>query len=165
MRTFADDSFAKPELDDAFRAERKMLEALIGVAAAIAGNSAPLVAARVAEARVLGATRAQIHLAGQIGLGSRKGAQEAADAGLASALGDDDNAGCCEDGKACTSGSRGEPPRRSRRARAPARSPHGPSAAAVCSIRKQQAVRRCLAVTSKRRSLRPGNPAVATSAD
>lgn len=109
MRTFADQGFPKPELDEAFRAERKVLEALIGVAAAVAGNSASQVEARVAEALKLGATHAQIRLAGQIALTARKGAQDAADAAFASALGDDAKAGCCAAGQDCSSGGCGEP--------------------------------------------------------
>lgn len=111
MRAFADQGFPKPELDDAFRTERKVLEALIGVAAALAGNTGALVDARVAEARKLGATDAQIRLAGQIGLSARKGAEDAADASFARALGEDTKAaGCCESGKDCATGGCGEAP-------------------------------------------------------
>ena len=110
MRTFADQGFPKPDLDDAFRAERKVLEALIGVAAAVAGNAAGLVESRVAEARKLGATHAQIRLAGQIALTARKGAEQTADASFARSVGDHAKAGCCEAGQDCATGGCGEAP-------------------------------------------------------
>lgn len=110
MRTFADQGFPKPDLDNAFRAERKVLEALIGVAAALASNSAAVVQARVAEARELGASDAQIRMAGQIGLTARRGAEQAADASFAKALGDDAKTGCCEAGQDCATGGCGEAP-------------------------------------------------------
>ena len=88
MLTFADETFAKPEVDAAFRAERRQLEALIGVAAALASNAAALLEARVRSAREMGATDEQIRLAGQIGVTARRGAEKEADAALARALGD-----------------------------------------------------------------------------
>jgi hypothetical protein len=110
MRTFADQGFPKPDLDDAFRAERKMLDALIGVAAALAANSAAGVEGRVAEARKLGATDAQIRMAGQIALTARRGAEQSADAAFAKAVGDDAKSGCCEAGQDCATGGCGEAP-------------------------------------------------------
>src|SRR5512145_3269634 len=60
---FANSAFARPELDASFREERALLGALIRVAAAIAGNSAPLVLPRIEAARALGATNDQIRIA------------------------------------------------------------------------------------------------------
>jgi len=97
MTAFVDGSFAKPEVDAAFRAERKQLEALMGVAAALAGNAASLLEARIAGARALGATDEQIRMAGQVGVTARRGAEKEADAALARALGDSAQAGCCAD--------------------------------------------------------------------
>jgi RNA polymerase sigma-70 factor (ECF subfamily) len=110
MRTFADQGFPKPDLDEAFRAERKMLDALIGVAAALAANSASVVAGRVAEARKLGATDDQIRMAGQIALTARRGAEQSADAAFAKAIGDGAKTGCCEAGQDCATGGCGEAP-------------------------------------------------------
>lgn len=124
IRTFADESFEKPTLDQAFLADRKMLEALIGVAAALAGNAAALLEERVHEARKLGATDAQIKLAGQIGVTARRGAEQAADASLAEALGDGPSTGCCaQPANDCASGGCAEP------AGKPAASPCGCSQA------------------------------------
>ncbi len=97
MSSFADENFAHPEIDAAFRAERAQLEALTGVAAAVAGNAAALVKAHVEAARALGASDDQIRLAAHIGQTARRGAQEAADAALAEALGElsADKAPCC----------------------------------------------------------------------
>jgi RNA polymerase sigma-70 factor, ECF subfamily len=89
MAAFVDGTFAKPQIDAAFRAERRQLEALIGVAAAIAGNAASVLEERVRKARELKATDEQIRLAGQIGVTARRGAEKEADAALAKALGED----------------------------------------------------------------------------
>jgi RNA polymerase sigma-70 factor (ECF subfamily) len=88
MAAFVDKAFAKPHVDAAFKAERKQLEALIGVAAALASNSASVLEARVRDARELGATDEQIRLAGQIGATARRGAEKEADSALGRALGD-----------------------------------------------------------------------------
>ncbi len=56
MSTFAKATFAQPEIDASFRAERAALVALVGVAAAVASNTASLVSVRVEAARALGAT-------------------------------------------------------------------------------------------------------------
>ena len=110
MRGFTDESFANPELNDAFRADRKMLEALIGVAAALAGNAAGLLEARVGEARRTGATDAQIRLAGQIAATARRGAEKEAEAAFARALGESKAAGCCaQPGSDCATGGCAEP--------------------------------------------------------
>jgi RNA polymerase sigma-70 factor (ECF subfamily) len=110
MRAFADATFANPELDEAFRADRKMLESLIGVAAALAGNAATLLEGRVEEARRLGATDAQIRLAGQIAVTARRGAEQAAEAAFARVLGEPQEAGCCaQPGEACTTGGCNKP--------------------------------------------------------
>ena len=93
---FSDEAFAKPEVDADFRAERRQLEALIGVAAALASNTAPLLDARVRAARDLGATDEQIRLAGHIGVTARRGAEKEADAALARALGDATHESRCE---------------------------------------------------------------------
>jgi RNA polymerase sigma-70 factor (ECF subfamily) len=95
MTGFVDSTFARPEIDAAFKAERKQLDALIGVAAALAGNAASLLEARVLSARALGATDEQIRLAGQIGVTARRGAEQQADAALARALGGSAQASCC----------------------------------------------------------------------
>ena len=91
---FADKMFAKPEMDAAFRAERRQLEALIGVAAAVASNAATLLEAQVRAARGLGATDEQIRFAGQIGVTARRGAEKEADAALARTLGDVTHESC-----------------------------------------------------------------------
>lgn len=95
MNGLVDGTFAKPEIDAAFKAERKQLEALMRVAAALAGNAASLLEARVLSARAMGATDEQIRLAGQIGVTARNGAQKEADAALARALGESAQASCC----------------------------------------------------------------------
>jgi AhpD family alkylhydroperoxidase len=101
MASFVDGAFAKPEVDAAFKAERKQLEALIAVAAALASNAASVLEARIHSARVLGATDEQIRLAGQIGVTARRGAEKEADAVLGRALGDDGTSKpCCSGGPA-----------------------------------------------------------------
>jgi RNA polymerase sigma-70 factor (ECF subfamily) len=87
MATFADHTFPNPAVDEAFRAERAQLLSLMEIAAAMAGNAATLLAPRIAAARKLGATDAQIHLASQIGLTARRGAEQATEEALAQALG------------------------------------------------------------------------------
>lgn len=111
MRTFTDATFANPELDEAFRADRKALESLIAVAAALAGNAADLLGGCVAEARRLGATDAQIRLAGHIAATARRGAEKEAEAAFAKALGESNEAGCCtKPGKDCATGGCSESP-------------------------------------------------------
>jgi RNA polymerase sigma-70 factor, ECF subfamily len=95
MTSFVDGTFAKPEVDVAFRAERKQLEALMGVAAALASNAASLLEERILGARALGATDEQIRLAGQIGVTARRGAEKEADSALARALGESAQTSCC----------------------------------------------------------------------
>lgn len=107
MTSFVDSTFAKPEVDAAFKAERKQLEALIGVAAALAGNTPSLLGARVLSARALGATDEQIRLAGQIGVTARRGAEREADAALARALGESTQASCCSGAPAEAAGTCG----------------------------------------------------------
>jgi RNA polymerase sigma-70 factor, ECF subfamily len=111
MQTFADETFARPQLDEAFLADRKVLEALTGVAAALAGNAAGLLDARVEQARKLGATDAQIKLAGQIGVTARRGAEKEADAAFTRALGGATGDACCDKpGSDCATGGCGEAP-------------------------------------------------------
>jgi RNA polymerase sigma factor (sigma-70 family) len=95
MTSFADATFAHPEIDAAFRAERAHLEALTALAAAMASNTAALVTTRVQAARAQGATDEQIRLAASIGQQARRGAEKASDAALAEALGGPAQAGCC----------------------------------------------------------------------
>ena len=110
IQSFADATFAKPDLDDAFLADRKVLEALTGIAAALACNAAILLEGRIGEARRLGATDGQIRVAGQIGITARRGAEKEADAGFAKALGDTASEGCCDQpGKDCATGGCTEP--------------------------------------------------------
>jgi AhpD family alkylhydroperoxidase len=82
MSAFSTERLAHPEVDAAFRAEKAMLEALIGVAAAVAGNAASLIPAKVHGARALGATDSQILLAAEIGRTARRGAERVADNAL-----------------------------------------------------------------------------------
>jgi alkylhydroperoxidase/carboxymuconolactone decarboxylase family protein YurZ len=109
MAAFVDGTFAKPEVDAAFRAERKQLEALIAVAAALASNAASLLETRVRDARQLGATDEQIRLAGQIGVTARRGAEQEADAALARALGEKTAAMACCSGEAAPATSGASP--------------------------------------------------------
>jgi hypothetical protein len=100
-------------VDAAFRAERKQLVALTGVAAALAGNAASLLETRIRDARALGATDEQIRMAGQIGVTARQGAQKEADAALARALGDAAEAACCSApsaGSTCATGCKAPEP-------------------------------------------------------
>jgi hypothetical protein len=69
-----------------------------------------VVEVRVAEARTLGATEAQILVAGQIALTARRSAEQSADAAFAKALGDAAKTGCCEAGQDCATGGCGEAP-------------------------------------------------------
>lgn len=107
MSTFAKATFAQPEIDASFRAERAALVALVGVAAAVASNTASLVSVRVEAARALGATDDQIRLAAQIARIARRGAEQATESALGAALGDTAS-GCCSDGRA--GGHRGAQP-------------------------------------------------------
>ena len=100
MTSFADATFAKPELDTAFRAERAQLEALTAVAAAVAGNTAVLVKVSIDAARELGATDEQIRLAAAIAQTARRGAERETEAALVQALGGPAQAGCCADSAA-----------------------------------------------------------------
>jgi AhpD family alkylhydroperoxidase len=103
MASFADTTFAHPEVDTAFRAERAQLEALTALAAALASSTAALVKAGVQAAREQGATDEQIRLAAAIGQTARRGAEKATDAALAEALGGPAQAGCCADSGATPS--------------------------------------------------------------
>jgi alkylhydroperoxidase/carboxymuconolactone decarboxylase family protein YurZ/uncharacterized metal-binding protein len=102
MSGFANETFAHPEIDAAFRAERALLHALIGVAAAVAGNAAPSVKTRVDAARTLGATDDQIRTAAQIARTARRGAETETESALSTALGDAPQPPCCADGCADT---------------------------------------------------------------
>ncbi|MGC4119286.1 MAG: sigma-70 family RNA polymerase sigma factor [Myxococcales bacterium] len=105
MTTFAWSEFAHPELDAAFRAERATLESLIGVAAAIAANSAALVGPSVTKALGLGATADQIRVAAEIGRAARRGAEREADNALTTALGGKvESAACCAPGTEAPAG-------------------------------------------------------------
>jgi alkylhydroperoxidase/carboxymuconolactone decarboxylase family protein YurZ/uncharacterized metal-binding protein len=95
MASFADATFAKPELDEAFRAERKQLEALMAVAAAVASNMAALVDERVRAAKALGASDAQIRLARSIAITAREGAEKEVESAFTRAVGDPGVASCC----------------------------------------------------------------------
>ena len=75
MSAFASTELANPELDAAFRAERVLLDALIRVAAAIAGNMASLVTSEVEHARALGASDDQIRVAADIARTARHGSE------------------------------------------------------------------------------------------
>lgn len=94
MAQFADQSFDKPDLDAGFRAEKVNLEALIHVAAAVAGNAATLVKAQVKAARKLGMTDQQIRMAAQIAATVRQAAEKETEAALAEVLGDAIPTGC-----------------------------------------------------------------------
>lgn len=111
MATFVDAAFSKPEVDAGFKAEKKQLEALIGIAAALASNTPSLVTTRIRSARDLGLADEQIRLAGQIGATARRGAEKEADAALASALAGTAEESCCSatcgDAGASTAGSCG----------------------------------------------------------
>lgn len=99
MTAFADSTFARPELDAAFRQERSLLDGLIGVAAAIASNAAPVIESRVAGARALGATHEQLRLAAQIGRTAKRGAESEVEAAFAALLdGRSDMSRCCAGG-------------------------------------------------------------------
>ena len=87
MASFADNTFPKPEVDETFRAERAQLLSLMEIAAAMAGNAAPLLAPRIAAARTLGVNDEQIQLAARIGLTARRGAEKETENALALALG------------------------------------------------------------------------------
>jgi RNA polymerase sigma-70 factor (ECF subfamily) len=108
MDTFTEQSFPKPELDAAFRAERALLGALMGVATALASNAAPLIKQRIAEAKALGATDDQIRLAGQIARTAKRGAEKEAENAFADALGDappaEAQAGCADKSAAVAGG-------------------------------------------------------------
>jgi alkylhydroperoxidase/carboxymuconolactone decarboxylase family protein YurZ len=95
MASFASEKLAQPELDAAFRAERAMLDALIGVAAAIAGNTAALVKASVDSARARGATDDQIRMAAETARLAKRGAEGEVDNALAVSLGGVSGPGCC----------------------------------------------------------------------
>jgi RNA polymerase sigma-70 factor (ECF subfamily) len=95
MASFASEKLAQPELDAAFRAERVMLDALIGVAAATAGNTAALVKASVDSARARGATDDQIRMAAEIARIAKRGAEGEVDNSLAVALGGVSGPACC----------------------------------------------------------------------
>ena len=95
MSAFASEELGSPELDAAFRAERALLDALIGVAAAIAGNVASLVKPAVDGARKLGATNEQIELAAVIARKAKRGAEHEADTALTEALAGKGEEACC----------------------------------------------------------------------
>ncbi len=88
MADFAAAAFAQPELDAAFRDERALLGALIGVAAAVASNAAASLQQRLEAARALGATDGQLRTAVRLAEGAKRGAENAVMAVLSSALGD-----------------------------------------------------------------------------
>jgi alkylhydroperoxidase/carboxymuconolactone decarboxylase family protein YurZ len=110
MATFTEHSFPKPELDAAFRADRVLLGALMGVATALASNASHLVKARIEAAKTLGATDEQIRLAGLIARTAKRGAEKQAEAAFAEALGDappadaQAKAGCADNGAAASGG-------------------------------------------------------------
>lgn len=87
-KDFANETFASPELDASFRAERALLGALVRVAATIASNAAPLLLSQIEAARALGATDDQLRVAAQIAQKVKRGAEGETEAALNSALGD-----------------------------------------------------------------------------
>jgi AhpD family alkylhydroperoxidase len=87
MSDFASAELASPEIDAAFRAERAPLDALIGVAGAIASNTASLVKPCVDTARALGATEDQIRIAAEIARAATRGAERETDLALGVELG------------------------------------------------------------------------------
>jgi len=98
MSGFADESFAQPDLDAAFRSDRAMLGALIHVAAAIASNAASSLKSRIDAARALGATDNHIRTAARIAETAKRGAESATTAALNAALGlavEAEPASCC----------------------------------------------------------------------
>lgn len=101
MASFVGENFRCPEIEAAFRADRAMLEALIGVASAITVGSASLVTDKVAGARAAGATDEHIKAAVEIGRKTRRGAEREADNALNAALGvSTGEAGCCQEAPA-----------------------------------------------------------------
>ena len=98
MSDFANETFAHPELDAAFRSERALLGALIGVAAAIASNAASSLKSRIDAARSLGATDSIIRAAVAIAETAKRGAENATVTALNTALGrvvDAEAPSCC----------------------------------------------------------------------
>lgn len=95
MANFANETFARPEIDAASRAEKAVLLALIGVSAAVASNTASLIRTRVDAARALGATDDQIRVAAQIARTARRGAEQAVESALSAVLGEPMPSACC----------------------------------------------------------------------
>jgi AhpD family alkylhydroperoxidase len=95
VAAFAAKSLGSPEVDAAFRADRALLEALIGVAAAVASGAASLVQPRIDEARARGATDEQARAAVAIAQAARRGAERHTDAALRGPGSETSDAGCC----------------------------------------------------------------------
>jgi AhpD family alkylhydroperoxidase len=95
MAAFADAAFPRPELDATFREERVLLDALIGVAAAVASSAAPVLTSRVDEARALGATDDQLRVAAQIGRAARRGAEGETESRFGALLESGSGPRCC----------------------------------------------------------------------
>lgn len=92
---FASATLSHPELDAAFRGARVALDALIGVAAAIAGNTPSRVRPALERARSEGATEQELRVAVEVGRTARRGAERETDAALMGALGDAEGSVCC----------------------------------------------------------------------
>ena len=101
ITAFVDQTFPKPELDAAFRAERTKLGALIEVAAAVASNAASSLTQRISAARALGANDQELRIAVRIGQTAKQGAEKAMITALNAVFGetfDNTPAPCCEKG-------------------------------------------------------------------
>lgn len=101
ITAFVDQTFPKPELDAAFRAERTKLGALIEVAAAVASNAASSLTQRISAARTLGANDQELRIAVRIGQTAKQGAEKAMTLALNAVFGetfDNTPAPCCEKG-------------------------------------------------------------------
>lgn len=98
INTFADNSFARPELEAADREKRALLGALIRVAAAMACNAASELKPCVAAARSLGATDDQLRVAAQLGRTAKRGAEGEVEAAFGNLVNGTDEvaiATCC----------------------------------------------------------------------
>jgi RNA polymerase sigma-70 factor (ECF subfamily) len=101
ITAFVDQTFPKPELDAAFRAERRKLGALIEVATAVASNAASSLPQRISAARALGANDAELRIAVRIGQTTKQGAEKAMTTALKDVFGetfDNTPAPCCDKG-------------------------------------------------------------------
>ncbi len=92
---------ARTELEPGFRAEMRIFSELVAVSAAICIHSVPDLTLHLSEARQLGATAEQVHMAVRVAKTVRNAAMEQIEAALA---GEDENLAPAPTGAACGPG-------------------------------------------------------------